>query len=94
MGIADIFESIYGIEEVNYIPKPNLRAFENFYELDGLNPKNSAMFEDEERNLYFPKKAGMTTILIAPQCELEISHVDFCIKDLKRFICQVTRKVF
>jgi putative hydrolase of the HAD superfamily len=57
LNLADLFEDVFHIEASDYIPKPQLFAFE---------PAASAFFEDTERNLAPAARLGMTTVLIGP----------------------------
>ena len=65
-GLDQVFEAVYGVEEANFLPKPELEAFETIFALDGIQPRQAAMFEDEARNLQVPHSWGMQTIHVAP----------------------------
>ena len=65
-GLGQVFEAVYGVEEANFLPKPELEAFETIFALDGIQPRQAAMFEDEARNLQVPHSLGMQTIHVAP----------------------------
>ena len=65
-GLDQVFEAVYGVEEANFLPKPELEAFETIFALDGIQPRQAAMFEDEARNLQVPPSLGMQTIHVAP----------------------------
>ena len=65
-GLDQVFEAVYGVEEANFLPKPELEAFETIFALDGIQPRQAAMFEDEARNLLVPHSLGMQTIHVAP----------------------------
>jgi putative hydrolase of the HAD superfamily len=56
LGLSDLFESIYGVEDADFYPKPERKAYEIIFKKDGLDPLKSAMFEDEYRNLNIPKQ--------------------------------------
>lgn len=60
----DLFEAIYGIEEVGFHPKPDPRAFAAVLDQHGIDPTQAAMFEDDPRNLLVPAQLGMQTILV------------------------------
>ncbi|WBU55857.1 pyrimidine 5'-nucleotidase [Paracoccus sediminicola] len=60
----DLFEKVYGIEEVGFRPKPDARAYAAVIEADGLDPRSAAMFEDDPRNLEVPARLGMQTVLV------------------------------
>ena len=65
-GLDQVFEAVYGVEEANFLPRPELEAFETIFALDGIQPRQAAMFEDEARNLQVPHSLGMQTIHVAP----------------------------
>ena len=65
-GLDQVFEAVYGVEEANYLAKPELGAFETIFALDGIHPRQAAMFEDEARNLKVPHSLGMQTVHVAP----------------------------
>ena len=65
-GLDQVFEAVYGVEEANFLPKPELEAFETIFALDGIQPRQAAMFEDVARNLQVPHSLGMKSILVAP----------------------------
>ncbi|WP_158964366.1 pyrimidine 5'-nucleotidase [Chachezhania sediminis] len=66
-GIRPLFHAIYGIEEAGLVPKPDLRAYERIFALDGIDPEKAAMFEDSPRNLIAPHELGMQTVHVAPE---------------------------
>ncbi len=64
LGIRDKFETIYGIEDMGYWGKPFRKSFDMVFADAGIEPRESVFFEDSVRNLAYPKRLGMTTILI------------------------------
>ena len=64
-GLSGLFDAIYGIEQAGFLPKPERAAFEAIFAMDGLDPTQSAMFEDDPRNLRSPYDMGLQTILVA-----------------------------
>lgn len=69
IGIAKEIDGIFDIAKANYIPKPNVKAFEAFIREFDINPKNAVMFEDMARNLIPAAKLGMTTVWIKTSSE-------------------------
>ena len=59
-----VFEAIYGIQEVDYHPKPDARAYAAVIGAHGFDPTTAAMFEDDPRNLEVPANLGMRTVLV------------------------------
>ncbi len=64
LGIADVFESIFGIDDANFISKPAPSAFNTVFTKAGLAHTNAAMFEDDPRNLETPHSMGLKTVLV------------------------------
>lgn len=64
LNLENIFQSIFGIKEANYLPKPNIETYNLFLKINNINPKTSIMFEDMGRNLIPAKELGMTTVLL------------------------------
>ena len=66
LGIDGIFDAVYGIEDADYLPKPDETAFARVFGRDGFEPSRAAMFEDDPRNLAVPHALGMRTVLVGP----------------------------
>jgi putative hydrolase of the HAD superfamily len=66
LGILEHFEGIFDIVAAGFVPKPDRRAYDAFYDKHGIDPARSAMFEDLSKNLVVPHSLGMTTVLIVP----------------------------
>lgn len=84
-GLQDAFDAIYGVENANYVPKPDQSAFETVFAQDGLNPEIAAMFEDDPRNLAAPHSMGMRTVHVAPDPEPQ-DHIHFHTENLRHFL--------
>lgn len=64
LNLENIFQSIFGIKEANYLPKPNIKTYDLFLKNNKIDPKTCIMFEDMSRNLIPAKELGMTTVLL------------------------------
>ena len=60
----DLFDGSFGIDDVNYIPKPQHSPYVHFCDHFDIDPNAAIMFEDNVRNLEVPKSMGMKTVLI------------------------------
>ncbi|SFR52595.1 pyrimidine 5'-nucleotidase [Litoreibacter janthinus] len=89
-GLSGIFDAIYGVEHADFHPKPDRAAFEQVFKTDGLNPSESAMFEDDPRNLAIPHAMGMRTVHVAP-APLVHDHIHHHTDDLRGFLTQLIR---
>ena len=84
-GLGGIFDAVYGVEHADYLPKPEVQAFEKVFAQDGLAPENAAMFEDDSRNLKAPHAMGMRTVHVAAE-RAPGPHIQFHTDDLNRFL--------
>ncbi|AUH63879.1 pyrimidine 5'-nucleotidase [Paracoccus zhejiangensis] len=60
----NIFDAIWGVEEVDFHPKPDARAYARVIEAEAIDPARAAFFEDDPRNLIVPHDLGMRTVLV------------------------------
>ena len=65
LGLHDLFDGGFAIEDAHYKPKPGRSAYETFNAVFDVDPGRSIFFEDTLRNLDVPKQMGMTTVLIS-----------------------------
>jgi putative hydrolase of the HAD superfamily len=102
LGLAAMFDDIFDIVAGELLPKPEIAAYERFFDKHTVDPKRAAMFEDIDRNLVIPHQRGMTTVLIAPKpgqpdhrepFEIpgagRLPHVDFVTPDLEGFLADI-----
>lgn len=61
-----IFDAIFGIDDVGFHSKPNARSYDGVMAGIGFDPATAAMFEDDPRNLLIPDQRGMRTVLVGP----------------------------
>lgn len=64
LGIRDLFEKIFDIEAMGFIPKPNPEAYQAVLNYAGVPPAECLLIDDMERNLKPAKTLGMRTVLI------------------------------
>ncbi|TDS91893.1 pyrimidine 5'-nucleotidase [Pelagimonas phthalicica] len=84
-GLEAAFDAIYGVEHAGYVPKPQSAAFERVFAMDGLDPTQAAMFEDDPRNLAAPHAMGLRTVHVAPEPEAA-DHIHHHTDDLNDFL--------
>ena len=87
-GLSGLFDAIYGVEDADFRPKPELEAFEMVFAKDGISTERGAMFEDDPRNLAVPHALGMRTIHVAPDPH-EADHIHHHTDDLTHFLGQL-----
>ena len=83
LGLAGVFDRIFGIDDKALVPKPRAEAYEHVIAASGLDPCRAAMIEDDQRNLAVPKALGMTTVWVchAPG-DKAAAHVDLRVPSL------------
>lgn len=105
IGILDLFDDIFDIEQSGFVPKPHSPAYDRFFDRFSIDAGSSAMFEDIADNLRIPHETGMRTVLVqsdADWCADEplgkrpsipgerFSHVDCVTSDLTSFLQTIT----
>lgn len=61
-GMAGLFDEIWDIRTLDFIPKPDTRAYDSVVAAAGLEPSGAAMFDDIAHNLAPARALGMTTV--------------------------------
>lgn len=69
LGIYDLFDGVFAIEDTNYSPKPKASAYDAFIAAFDINPSQAFMAEDMARNLEIPKALGMHTLLVTSNAD-------------------------
>ena len=64
MGVSRLFEDVVGIEDLDYQPKPGIRAYRSLLHAQRLRPEQCIMLEDSAVNLRTAKRLGMRTVLV------------------------------
>lgn len=63
IGITDLFDGVFCIEDMDLVPKPAPATFRHFLQRFGVDPHQAAFFDDTPKNLLPAKALGMTTVL-------------------------------
>ncbi|MEO9970998.1 MAG: pyrimidine 5'-nucleotidase [Hyphomonadaceae bacterium] len=64
MKLDDLFDGMFGIEDMNYQPKPHGGAYDAFLSKFGVDPAGAVFFEDLARNLEPAHAMGFATVLV------------------------------
>jgi putative hydrolase of the HAD superfamily len=64
LGCPHLFDGVFDIKAMNYVPKPNEAAYAGFLLRHGIDPTRAAMFDDLEKNLVVPHANGMATVQV------------------------------
>jgi len=90
LGIRDLFEKIFDIAAMGFIPKPNAEAYETVLKYAKAAPEECLLIDDMERNLKPARALGMQTILIGTgEVADDQQHVIANIKDLNAVLQKI-----
>ena len=98
INLSGFFDEIYDIKMANYVPKPEIKPYEQIIKKYNLNPSTSAMFDDIAKNLVPAKKVGFTSVWIdagyenfSDDIQSSKKYLDFQTKNLSVFLEKVNR---
>ncbi|MEL7111907.1 MAG: pyrimidine 5'-nucleotidase [Pseudomonadota bacterium] len=106
MGLGEVFDGQFAIEDSQFIPKPNQASYDAFLSQFGVDPAQAVFFEDLARNLAPAKDMGFATVLV--QSDKDWSHepesarpagiwddlpphIDYVTRDLTQFVRSITQ---
>ena len=96
INLTNFFDEIFDIKMANYIPKPELRPYEQIIDLFNIEPKSSAMFDDIAKNLVPAKKVNFTSVWIdagyenfSDDIKASKEYLNFSTRDLSLFLKDV-----
>ncbi|MEM1379866.1 MAG: pyrimidine 5'-nucleotidase [Pseudomonadota bacterium] len=69
LDLTGVMDDIFDVEMGDWVPKPHASNYDRFQKRTGLNPQQSAMFEDMVVNLEVPHAMGMRTVLITSDAD-------------------------
>ena len=91
LGLINNFSSIYSIETINFLPKPNILSYQMLINNEGVDTKLAIMFEDTAWNLEPAFALGMKTVLVNPQNEIidkNIKYINYRAKTVEAFLIE------
>jgi len=87
LGIDDLFEGVFALEDADLIPKPDPRTFHKMLVRFDIDPATACFFEDTPQNLEPAKAIGMTTVLVGPKAfSAEGEFIDYRAASLPPFL--------
>ena len=99
IGLTNFFDEIFDIKMANYIPKPEIKPYQQIIEKYDLNPNSSAMFDDIAKNLVPAKKVGFTSVWInagyenfSDDIKSSKKYLDYTTTDLHFFLEKVNKE--
>ena len=94
--LKNFFDEIFDIKMANYIPKPEIKPYEQIIDLFNIDPDTSAMFDDIAKNLVPAKKVKFTSVWIdagyenfSDDIEASKEYIDFQTRNLSLFLKDV-----
>ena len=94
--LKNFFDEIFDIKMANYIPKPEIKPYEQIIDLFNIDPDTSAMFDDIAKNLVPAKKVNFTSVWIdagyenfSDDIEASKEYIDFQTRNLSLFLKDV-----
>ena len=95
LGLANAFDGVHDIHAMDYVPKPDPRAYAAMCERLAIAPECALFAEDMARNLVPAKQLGMTTVWVDNGSE-QASHdsdpafIDYRITDIGDWLTEIT----
>ena len=96
INLTNFFDEIFDIKMANYIPKPELKPYEQIIDLFNIEPNSSAMFDDIAKNLVPAKKVNFTSVWIdagyenfSDDIKASKEYLDYSTRDLSLFLKDV-----
>ncbi|HSD10021.1 MAG TPA: pyrimidine 5'-nucleotidase [Candidatus Binatia bacterium] len=84
------FESVIGLEDLGYVPKPHAAAFRSVLERLGASAEHCSLIDDLRANLAAAKRLGMRTIWVAEagrdRADETIDHVVADVREIERVL--------
>jgi putative hydrolase of the HAD superfamily len=62
LDVGDLFDQVIDARALNYISKPNPKAYDTLVALCGFDPRKAVLFDDSMRNLVPARALGMRTV--------------------------------
>ena len=62
LNLENIFDDIYDIERINYLPKPNLKTYKKLISTYQVDANKAILFDDIPQNLLPAAKLGLKTV--------------------------------
>ena len=84
----------------NYIPKPEIRPYEQIIDIFNINPSSSAMFDDIAKNLVPAKKVGFTPVWVdagyenfSDDIQASKDYLDYSTRNLSSFLKDINEEI-
>lgn len=96
LGLANAFDGLHDIHAMDYVPKPDPRAYAAMCARYAIAPERALFVEDMARNLKPAKALGMTTVWVdngseQASHEADAAFIDHRIDDVGAWLHDITR---
>jgi putative hydrolase of the HAD superfamily len=97
LGLANAFDGLHDIHAMDYIPKPDPRAYAVLCGRYAIDPKSALFVEDMARNLEPAKALGMTTVWVDNGSEqagrdADAAFIDYRTDDIGEWLAAITEE--
>ena len=99
INLANFFDEIFDIKMANYIPKPEIKPYEQIINIFNINPSSSAMFDDIAKNLVPAKKVGFTPVWVdagyenfSDDIQASKDYLDYSTRNLSSFLKDINEE--
>ena len=94
LGLANAFDGLHDIHAMNYVPKPDPRAYAEMCARHAIEPATALFVEDMARNLKPAKALGMTTVWVDNGSEqagfgADESFIDYRVADIGEWLSEI-----
>ena len=97
LGLSEAFEAIHDVHTMDYLPKPDPRAYAGLCDAHGIDPSRALFVEDMARNLAPAKAIGMTTVWVDNGSEQGpgefATSIDYTVADVGEWLTQVVAEL-
>jgi putative hydrolase of the HAD superfamily len=97
LGLANAFDGLHDIHAMDYVPKPDPRAYAAMCARHSIAPERALFVEDMARNLKPAKALGMTTVWVDNGSEqagfgADRDFIDYRIADIGEWLSEIARE--
>ncbi len=99
INLSNFFDEVFDIKMANYIPKPEIKPYQQIIDLFNIDSKSSAMFDDIAKNLVPAKKVGFTPVWVdagyenfSDDINASKDYLDYQTRDLSLFLKDINEE--
>jgi putative hydrolase of the HAD superfamily len=97
LGLANAFDGLHDIHAMDYVPKPDPRAYAGLCQRLAIDPASALFVEDMARNLKPAKALGMTTVWVDNGSDqashgADESFIDYTTHDIGAWLSDIWEK--